>query len=109
MGYMEVIRLKKKVKTKATKKKTKAKEAPAGTIKDFVKSLFEDNPEISTEDVIAEVSERWPESKFGKTHVSFYRTTFRKAGMKIPYRRTPKAAVKKVTKKAKKVTKKKRK
>ncbi len=73
---------------KLTKQEVEA--AQKGTIVSFVKGLFEENPEISTTDCIEAVAQVFPQSKFQKSHVAFYRNKFRKAGMDIPFIRQPK-------------------
>lgn len=61
-----------------------------GKIVDFVRQLFTEDPAISTEDCINSVCPVFPNSKFQKSHVAYYRNRFRKQGMEIPFIREPK-------------------
>jgi len=58
------------------------------SIAKFVKKCFEKNLKITTSQLISLVEEKYPESKFDKAHVLYYRSKLRKEGMEIPYRKT---------------------
>ncbi len=108
-----VASAKKKAVAKGTKSKGTAavpEKKKRRTIMNFVKEVFETDPEITTTDLIKLVVKNFPESKFSKSHVSWYRNHFRKQGMDIPKLHREKKAVKKTVKKKvakKKVVKKK--
>jgi hypothetical protein len=90
---------------KAKKKAAEEKE-PRRTIMALVREIFTEDPEVSTQDVIDQVKEEFPDSKINKAHVGWYRSKLREEGIDIPRRRRvaakeeePKATKKKKKKK----------
>jgi len=88
-----------KAKAKAKVKPEKEKGGKKATIIDLVRSLFTENPEAATTDVITAVKKVFPKSKINKQHVGWYRKKFRDEGLPIPSRR--KTAASKTTPKGK--------
>lgn len=93
-----------KAKKDKTEEKEKKKEKKV-TIKSRVRELFTEDPNIETTDMIEEICNEFPDSRFDKSHVAYYRNYFRKKeNMDIPLRRKPKADKDAKPKKAKKAT-----
>lgn len=70
--------------SKAKAEKSKKEDAPRVTIVGYVTELLEDDPAMSTQDMITKVKKKFPESAFSKSHVAYYRNSLRKKGMDIP-------------------------
>lgn len=99
----KVVKKPKKVKKGGGAKRGRKKEGKL-SITSMVRSMMTKKPSVSSQEVIAAVLKKFPESKVNNAHVGFYRNKFRQEGLKIPSLRGK--GKKKAVKKGKKVVKK---
>ncbi len=55
-----------------------------GTIGNIVLKALEKNPKVTVEELLPVILKKFPESKFGKTHLSWYRYQVRKGNYLTP-------------------------
>lgn len=83
-------------------KPAKKEKEPRRTIISFVRECFDEDPSISTTDLIEKVSKEFPSSAFDKAHAAFYRNKLREEGVEIPLIYKDKAEEEKPSKKTSK-------